>query len=112
MFGKVSGTIGRGGTRWRRSFFSEGANDEDRRAVRNGRIVSTGPGGPDQCNGRDERNGRAPARGRGGNGRAQRLRCDRGPHLSRHSVLQIVSEERCAYRDEGDQQSVLVERRR
>ena len=43
---------------------------------------------------------------------AQRVRRDHRPHLARYSVLPFVPEERGAHRHQGDQQSVLVERRR
>ena len=56
--------------------------------------------------------GRASENRRRRDGRAQRLRRDRRPHLARHSVLPVVLKNAALTRHESHQQSVLVERRR
>ena len=81
-------------------------------ALRNGRIVSARIGGSHQCARRARSHRRTSQGGRRANGGSQRLRRDRGPHLARYSVLPLLPEERRADRHEGDQQSLLVERRR
>ena len=85
---------------------------KNRRALRNGRIVSARAGGSHQCARRAAASRPSTSKWAACRWRSQRLRRDRRPHLARHSVLPLLSEKRRAHRHEGDQQSVLVERRR
>ena len=71
-------------------------HDENRRSVRNGRIVPAGAGGPHQCHGRGWRDGGASQNRRRPHGRALPLRGDHRPHLARYPVLPLLSEERRA----------------